>query len=62
MNFLNKKLKDILKENPDVTVLGLKENPDVTVLGLFWAGYWRFIVIFMALWCAFWFMVGFMGV
>ena len=50
MNFINPKLKDILKE-----------NPDTTVLGLFWAGYWRFFVLIMALWCAFWFMVGFMG-
>ncbi len=50
MNFINPKIKDVLKEN---------EN--TTVLGLFWAGYWRFMIAFFVIWCAFWFMVGFLG-
>lgn len=30
--------------NPKVTDL-MKENEDLTVMGLFWAGYWRFTLV-----------------
>ena len=33
-NFFNPKVKEILDE-----------NPDTSIIGLFWAGYWRFIVM-----------------
>jgi hypothetical protein len=39
MNFINPKIKDVLKEN---------EN--TTVLGLFWAGYWRFACLMFLVW------------
>ena len=42
MNFLNPKIQDILKE-----------NPDTTVLGLFWAGYWRFVCFMFLVWIGF---------
>lgn len=33
-NFFNPKVKEILDE-----------NPDTSIIGLFWAGYWRFMLV-----------------
>ena len=30
--------------NPDLKEF-MKKNEDLTVMGLFWAGYWRFLII-----------------
>ena len=35
-----------MKFNPKVSEF-LKENEDVTVIGLYWAGYWRLAVIIL---------------
>lgn len=28
----------------------LKQNPDVTVIGLYWAGSWRFGLVYAGIW------------
>lgn len=37
-----------MKFNPTIKDF-LKENPDVSVLGLYWAGMWRFMMIYLGI-------------
>lgn len=44
----------MIELNPKIEDM-LKKNNSLTVMGLYWAGYWRFLVIAFLMWLAFFF-------
>ncbi len=49
-NYFNPKIKEVLEE-----------NPETTILELFWAGYWRFFLVIFGIFFVLGFVVAILG-